>query len=505
MLAGQCFRLPEGPTCPDDIFESWLTSFLTDLDEDSSGKSRSFRFAWTQSRVNNLDASVPIFHVAKDLKSLISIVKTTNLIKRTKIQLINGGEPTLTNWNETLKLQMFTPVKIEKNEEAGITHPIPQTEDRFLFILDGIVNFLTGDFYKSTWGGEPGFITQKYFSDFDKNLKLIKSIYKDGGNTITIDLLDSFKDGTYHNYTATVAAVKRRYKRSHTQETMMDFFRKIDDVLVINNPTEFKIQHLRTLISSKFLSENFPTCSDFEGDSHQQQYPEEFNTIIATLLQYITVSHEINRSDWDLVQRMYHQQIKGKVTYISWHENRSELYRVMDEYLATKPQRTVNQIARNNPRRNTQNNRFSQNNRPKPSSFRPARAPPKQTAPPPFRPPRYTAPRQNQSPKNNQTTTLNRLKRLLCMHCSRWAGANRYHHGPWGGGPSSKCPYNRQGELRPGLKFINQINNMNVNEVGVQHYHDIESEGVSYVDPCSLNCISEQDNYLVARCMGDRE
>ena len=177
----------------------------------------------------------------------------------------------------------------------------------------------------------------------------------------------------------------------------------------------------------------------------------------------------------------------------------------MDEYLATKPQRTVNQIARNNPRRNTQNNRFSQNNRPKPSSFRPARAPPKQTAPPPFRPPRYTAPRQNQSPKNNQTTTLNRLKRLLCMHCSRWAGANRYHHGPWGGGPSSKCPYNRQGELRPGLKFINQINNMNVNEVGVQHYHDIESEGVSYVDPCSLNCISEQDNYLVARCMGDRE
>ena len=508
MLAGQCFRLPKTPTCPDDIFESWASSFLTDLEEDTAGKSRSFRFAWTQSQCNNLDASVPIYHVAKDVRGLISIVENTNLVKKGNIRLVNGSEPTVTNWKECLKLQTFAPVKIKKDESVGITQDIPKTEDRFLKILDGIVNYLTGDFYKSNWGGEPGFITQKYFSEYDKNLKLIKSIYKDGGNTITIDLLDSFKNGTYHNYTATVAAVKRRYKRSHTQETMMYFFRKIDDVLAVDNPTEFKMQHLKTLISTKFLSDKFPVCSDFEGDSHQQKYPEEFNTIIATLLQYITMSHEINRSDWDKVQRMYHQQIKGKVTYVAWHENRSELYRVMDDYLSTKPQRSINQIARNNPRRN-QNNRFSQNNRPKPTApFRQPRAPPRHPAQPPFRPPlpQYNAPRQNQQmQKQNNASILNRLKRLLCMHCSRWAGANRYHHGPWGGGPNSKCPYNRQGELRPGLKFINQINNMNVNEVGVKHYHDIESEGISYVDPCTLNTISEKDNYLIARCLGDTE
>ena len=30
MIAGQCFRLPNTPTCPDDIFESWLATYLSE-------------------------------------------------------------------------------------------------------------------------------------------------------------------------------------------------------------------------------------------------------------------------------------------------------------------------------------------------------------------------------------------------------------------------------------------------------------------------------------------
>ena len=118
---------------------------------------------------------------------------------------------------------------------------------------------------------------------------------------------------------------------------MIDWFRKLDEALNNSCPTEFKIQRLRTLISSKFITDpsKFPTCSDFEGDTVIQQYPEEFSPMIATLLQYMTLSNEVPRSDWDKVQRLFHQEIKGKVTYKSWHENRSEFYRVLDEYKMT--------------------------------------------------------------------------------------------------------------------------------------------------------------------------
>lgn len=502
MLAGQCFRLPSSPTCPDDIFESWFNSFLTDITNDEDGKSRSFRFTWTQNRPKNIDALVPIFHVAKDIQGLISIVEKHRLVSRTQVKLDNGAEPTVTNWKETLKLQIFSPVKIDKNAAAGIEADIPATEPKYLAITDGIVNFLTGDFYKQKFAGMPGFVTQKYFSEYDENLALMKSIYKDGGNAITLDLLDSFKAGTWPNYTATVAAVKRRYKRSYTQETMMDYFRKIDEVLSVNNPTEFKMQHLRTLISTKFLSEtdNWPAFSDFEGDSHKQKYPEEHNAIIATLLQYIMISHEVDRSNWDKIQRAYHQEIKGKVDYLAWHENRSELYRVIDDFKNENSQH-INVMARYNskpanrqqsrPSRGRSNNLQQRQNRPQPPRQQNAR----QTG---FRP-NITQNMQNRTKQNTQA----RLKRMLCMHCSRWAGANRYHNGPWGGGPNSKCPYDKQGNFRPGFNFVNRVDNMDVNTLDIPHYQDIESEGLEYVDPWSLNTLDEQQNSLVARAMGD--
>ena len=178
MLAGQCFRLPSSPTCPDDIFESWSNSFMTDIVSDEGGKSRSFRFAWTQNRARNIDALVPVFYVAKDFQGLSSIVDKYK-ISRTQVKLVNNAEPTITNWKETLKLQIFTPIKIDKNAAAGIEADIPATNAAYLAIADAIVNYLTGDFYKSKYAGIPGFVAQQYFSEYEDNLKLIKSIYKE--------------------------------------------------------------------------------------------------------------------------------------------------------------------------------------------------------------------------------------------------------------------------------------------------------------------------------------
>ena len=43
MLSGECFRLPSGPTCPDDIFESWKVTFMTGLKDDVYEKSKVWR------------------------------------------------------------------------------------------------------------------------------------------------------------------------------------------------------------------------------------------------------------------------------------------------------------------------------------------------------------------------------------------------------------------------------------------------------------------------------
>ena len=517
MISGQCFRLPNTPTCPDDVFESWIATFLTESSDDPEGKCRSFRFAWAQDRKGDQDVPIVRFLCAQGIVELCSIA--SNYISRTNIRLENGDMPSATNWKETLKLTIFTPLKIDANAGAGIPAAIPATPDKYLLVLDGIIHYLTGGFYKNVTG--KGFATQKYFSEYDENYKILKMAYKTGTETLVIDMLPSFKEGTYHDYTAIVAAVKRRYRRGHTQETMIDWFRKLDEAMTNKCPTEFKIQRLRTLITAKFITDpdKFPTCSDFEGDSIVQTHPEEFSPIIATLLHYITLSSEIPRSEWDKIQRLFSLEIKGKATYMSWHENRSELYRVIDEYKSNNKnishvdQQDINAIRRgqfrpnrgrgfrpNQQRTNNYNNntRFSQN---RPPVYRP----PQQRQNMNFRP----RPPPQRSFKNNRPppgadSNENRLRRLLCMHCSRWAGKNKYHQGPWGGGPSSNCPYDKSGRIRPGYRFLGRIYGQDVNSIQVESFHDIEADGLEYEEP-AVNQISDTDNFLIARAMGNHD
>ena len=519
MVAGLCFRLPNSATCPDDVFESWMATFMAEAVDDPNGKSKCFRYTWTQTKKSGFDIPVLKYHVAGDIATFCNMVKSNNLVQRTMIKLPDGSFPNKTNWDTALKLNIFTPVAIKKDVDSGIPNDIPATDPKYLSIIDGIVNYLTGDYYcQGLSKPNPGFVAQQYFMDYDENLKVLKYVYKVGKETIPTDMLPSFKDGTYFNYRATVSAIKRRYGRGHTQETMIDWFRKLDQALNNNNPTEFKIQHLRTLITEKFITDpnKFPVCSDFEGDELVQKYPEEFSPMIATLLHYITFISQLNRSDWDKIQRLYHLEIKGKVDYKAWHENRSELYRVIDEFKAQKPSNinytdispNNNEIemirrANNQPRARQQQNWRNQGRpqfqqRPNNQRIRPNQQ---------YRPnPRPRAPPQRQNsgrPAPTQSYSQNRLKRMLCMSCSRWAGTNKYHIGPWGGGPNSNCPYDRSGNIRPGYKFITHIYGAPVENIQMIGYQDIECEGLEFASP-SVNQISETENYLIGRALADQ-
>ena len=75
-----------------------------------------------------------------------------------------------------------------------------------------------------------------------------------------------------------------------------------------------------------------------------------------------------------------------------------------------------------------------------------------------------------------------RLLSLLCTHCSRHAGRNRYHPGPRGGGPGTMCPYDTRGVLRPGYKFVGSVYDTEISMIEVPDYRDIEMEGLKYED-----------------------
>ena len=94
---------------------------------------------------------------------------------------------------------------------------------------------------------------------------------------------------------------------------------------------------------------------------------------------------------------------------------------------------------------------------------------------------------QNQAQKkpsaaNNQSRTRmrQRMASMLCVHCSRIAGVNKYHEGLKGGGPESNCPYDKSGKRRPGKRFISHIFDTAVNELDIPDFQEAASEGLTY-------------------------
>lgn len=57
------------------------------------------------------------------------------------------------------------------------------------------------------------------------------------------------------------------------------------------------------------------------------------------------------------------------------------------------------------------------------------------------------------------------------------------------------CPIDDKGNKRPGFRFIASYYGTEVNEVGVEDYRDIESDGIEYETTPAVNGIGSSYNF----------
>ena len=488
IIAGECFKLPDSAECPDDLWDAWMATFMTGLKDDEFQKAKKFRYNWTTDTEDGIVSTVK-YGVAGGVVDLATLMKQ-GFVRRTDITVPKSGggtcNPTITAWKNFCALKQFSMHKVEASEGVD---GIEKTADNFLEIADAVVDFITGGWY-AVHLETKGLATTTYFSDYVINTKAMRAAYDHGNKCLCTDLTESFVNGVYRTYKDVVYAVRRRYNRCRTQETMVDWFNHIDKVVGGTSPMEFKIQKLRFQMEKIFITDpsKFPTCSDFPGDELVQQNPEEYNPAINTLLTYIVFKESIPKNRWESVQRAFHQEVKGKVDYNSWHENRSELWPILDRELKRKSSSgqnvvadqssslDINQIrnrARLPQRGRFQSRQLQQRQQPQRQPFLPSYN---------TRQANRLPQRQPQQQNNNRTQVRARLIRMLCRNCSRWAGTNKYHHGPYGGTPNSNCPYDQNGQLRQGYRFIRAIDGINAVDLGIPEIDVDDNTGIEYDD-----------------------
>ena len=527
MIQGKCVKLPATESIDDELYQNFLSGFMSDIKDDECEKCKVFRFLW-KNEDENVDSSAVPYGVPADIDELVTLINHGKII-RTQIT----PEPEKNTWKNVLKLTADSFRLTDKSVQVADSkvETLKATPAAQRKVVDNIINFISGNFYKSeavAKSDNPGTVTMMYFAEYKNHLKVMKQAYLEG-RLLPVDMIPSYNAGTYKTYKEVIAAVKRRYGRSRTQDTMMDLFRKLEKAFSMKTRHEFKIQNLRNILERQYLIDydDFPACADYEGDYAKQTNSEEYNPIINTLLTYILFLKSVPKNRWDDVQKEYYQLIHGKPTYKLWHENRKELWHLLDTELKVGSQKDtiyevaadldimkeinnldldeegasefLNVIRRNNIRKSQRNgfsnrnkgyqsgqNRNQNQNRFSNNRFQP----------------NFNKTAANNNNNNNNKATQSRqysynekrkkLLSLLCTHCSRHAGRNRYHPGPYGGGPGSKCPYDSRGILRQGYKFVSAVYKTSINAIEIPDFREMENEGLEYEENEEISQIQGQ-------------
>ena len=296
---GRCFKLPSTPTISDDLYQSWLFTFMTEVKDDVNEISRSFRYMWCDED-ENIDATKVAYGIPGSPSQVAKMIKANQIT----IDMLDP-KPTAANWDKVKKMtDSAWALQNVANEDVATKDSKPilikETEKPVRKIFDQIINLISNNFYEAAaaleWTGEmPGGVAQLFFDDHRTILKIIRSAHAEGNKFLPNDMVTSWNKGVYKSYKQVIAAVKRRYGRCQTQDSMMDFFRKLDNAFEKKTRHEFKLQELKNVIEKHLIVDpsEFPTCSDFENDSLTQTHPEGFTCMIVSLLQYIMLKNEV--------------------------------------------------------------------------------------------------------------------------------------------------------------------------------------------------------------------
>ena len=458
IIAGTAFRLDGSTTKIDQyIWDGWLSGFTATMHKDEYDQCEKFAILWSQDDV----AESPELGIPGNIDELVYLVKNYR-IDRKSIPMTGDnstdGHPSSTVWGKIIRLKSAE----WRLERDGANEP---TNVNVRQVVDVIIKYISGGYYdKLADSSKPfGTETNHYFANAEEIRKAMRKYRYLATRLLPVDMVDPFLDGYYRNHTVLIETLKRRFGLGKDQLLMTDHFRKFQKILKEDIPMEFKMGKLQSQLNRLLIKkpEEYPSCQDFPGHITIQRYPEECGPAIHTLLQFMIFQNNIDDSQWERVEKEYHHKISGTPSYRKWHENRYELYKILDSEQKRKAKR-LSQINEDSTANEADGELETEDevNAVQKRYLGPQR---RKIQNQPRRPNRYQAPKQQNRPT---ISTKDRLKDLFCRNCSKHAGKPRYHYGPYGGTSNSKCGFTKTGAKRSKEQgfggFIRQLFGENV-------------------------------------------
>ena len=402
-MSGNAFRLPETiePGKFEQTISLWYTCLCGNMKTSQVKAMRNFKYLWR--RDDEKIATRPNRGIAANFKQL-QFLMISGRIDRSDFPSI-----TLERWATVEDIRTDLVFKL-------------MCESCAVSLMCGI----TSGYYKEEGEEDAGATAKAYFDKSDSAVEAMDAVYANMELYLPYGIFPSFALGSFGSYESLMSALRRFYGEDECQQTMIDVIRKIVKLAKKDQRMEQKMAEFRE-IAHKYMivdRKEWIKPRDFTDDrSAFMEAPENYGPFTVTMLLAMCFSHNIPESRWPSIQALFSARCTD-ISYKGWHENRPELYKIMDAEKKT-PRAISGVDSETIAYANNSGWKKGQKKNQKSNQFKA-----KKTA--------------NSGKGRSSTGGGSKTVERMCRTCTQAAGKPIYHDGPYGGGRN--CKYNKNGK-----------------------------------------------------------
>ena len=441
-MSGNAFRLPDKiePGKFEQTINLWYTCFCGNMKSNQVKAMRNFKFLWR--RDDDKIATRPNRGVAVNLKQL-QFLMSSGRIDRSDFPSIKVAEwAEVEEFTGDLVYKQIPEVKKPDSDEV-LTEAVPPTKAVVLKTIDAIVDGITNGYYKDEVVTDVGSTTEAYFKGAKDAKDAMEAVYSNMVLYLPNAIVPSFALGSYGNYDSLMAALRRFYGEDECQQTMIDVIRKIIKLVKKDQRMEQKIAEFRELAHQLMIvdQKDWIKPRDFTDDrTAYMEAAENYGPFTNTMLLAMVFSHNIPESRWPAIQALFNARMTD-ISYKGWHENRPELYKILDS--ERKSSRAISGV-QDETIAYANNSGWKKNSKKSGKNGKSSK-------------PRNSNNSKKQSASQGGGKSVDRI----CRFCTQHAGKPVYHDGPYNGGKN--CKFDKNG--KPINRRSRRLNQIEQNEV----------------------------------------
>ena len=320
--AGHVYQLTHARKETASSLRNWFENFLSLFEVEEQTFIQKVQFLWRKGDILNAQRGL-LFPANR--QQLATLFKQNRLAK-------DMFDPPLTD-NEVAVITLADGEELDYSIKKEGTTPVCVTCARDCVgtcvghrrVFNKVMSHITNGLYTTAPEAfQDATIVRKALSKFQNTAKRF----------ILSDLADAFTNGKYTNWTNLTNSIRRAFSIKEEKRTMSNLFNRIHTAATSPVNMENKIDTLADIAREIAITDekDFFRPRDFDGDMSQtMSQPEQVGPLVHTLLEYIVMRENVPMAKWEQTQTDFERKLMSGWSYRSWHENRSQLYELVDK------------------------------------------------------------------------------------------------------------------------------------------------------------------------------